>query len=106
MLILTEEVDVVALVASAEAGVGHVLLLLVLWLQLRLLMYGRGEVCEGIREVVSGKAAAVACHCAMWKVLPVGSSCAMMLLQGNRHAVARRDDANDTVAAVALDGRA
>jgi hypothetical protein len=87
VLVLTEEVDVVGLAASAEAGVWHVLLLLVLLLQLWLLVDGRGEVSEGVREIVAGEAAPVACHCVIWKVLPLGSSCAI-LLQGYSHAVA------------------
>jgi hypothetical protein len=78
VLVLTEEVDVVGLAASAEAGVWHVL-----WL----LVDGRGEVSEGVREIVAGEAAPVACHCVIWKVLPLGSSCAI-LLQGYSHAVA------------------
>ena len=81
MLILTEKVDVVSLVSSAKTGVWHILLLLVLLLQLWLLVYRRSKVSERIRKVVAGKAAAVACHYAIWKVLPLGSSCAI-LLQG------------------------
>ncbi len=90
MLVLTEKVDVVALVAAAEAGMWHVLLLLVLLLKLWLLMDRRGQVREGIREVVAWEAATVACHCAIWEVLPLGSSCAMPL-QGYRHAVASNE---------------
>lgn len=87
MLILPEEVDVVRLVAPAKVVGWHVLLLLLLMLllQLWLLVYRRGEVGEGIREVMPGEAA-VACHCAIWKVLPLGSSCAI-LRQDYRHAV-------------------
>ena len=49
MLILTEKVDVVCLVVAAKVGVGHVLLLLVLLLQLWLLLVqGRVQVSEGI----------------------------------------------------------
>ena len=59
--------------------------------------------CEGIREVVAGEAATVASHCAMWKVLPMGSSC-VMLLQDYRHAVAGRDDADNKAATVTLYG--
>lgn len=75
MLVLTEQVDVVRLVGSAEAGVWHILLLLVLLLQLWLLVDRRREVGEGIREVVAGKTAAVGWHCAISRVLPLGSLC-------------------------------
>lgn len=100
MLILPEKVEVVRLVAPAEVVGWHVLLLLMLLLQLWLLVYRRGEVGEGIREVMPGEAA-VACHCAIWKVLPLGSSCAM-LRQGYRHAVAGLDGVVDLDLAVAL----
>lgn len=89
------------LVASAEAGVWHVLLLLVLLLQLWLLVDGRGEVSEGVRKIMAGEAAPVACHCAIWKVLPLGSSCAI-LLQGYRHAAAGVGGADDLELVVAL----
>lgn len=103
MLTLAEEVDVVALVPSSEAGMWHVLLLLLmLLLQLWLLVDGRREMRKGIGEVVAGETAAIACHCAMGKVLPLGSSCAMLLQQGHGHAVAGLERANDRWIKVAL----
>lgn len=96
MLILTEKIDVMCLVVPAEVGVGHILLLLVLLLHLWLLLLvkWRVEMSEGIRKVMAGEAAPVACHCAIWEVLPLGSSCAI-LMPDYRHAVAGSGGADD-----------
>lgn len=104
MLVLAEEVDVVALVPPTKAGMWHVLLLLVLLLQLWLLVDRRREMRERIREVMPRKAAAVACHCSMCEVLPLGSSCAM-LLPGYGHAIDGVESAGGLWAKVASNRR-
>lgn len=61
---LAEEVQIVCLVAAAEASMLHVLLLVLLVQRLLLLLwYWAREMREGIREVVTGEAAPVRRHC-------------------------------------------
>lgn len=59
---LTEEIQVVGLVAATEAWVLYVLLLVLLVHWLLLLWYWAREMCERIREVVTGKPAPVRRH--------------------------------------------